>query len=76
MLARAFKIDVTHCEQCGGDMRAVSSIMERMSIIRYLKAVGIEYEIPPRGPPKFSNIHLDFEINQLGPIDEPIIYLD
>ena len=25
MLARAFKIDVTQCEQCGGDMRTVSS---------------------------------------------------
>ena len=76
MLARAFKIDVTQCEQCGGNMRAVSSIMERMSIIRYLKAAGIDYEIPARGPPKYIDVSLDFETNQLNAFDEPTIYLD
>jgi hypothetical protein len=75
MLACVFKIDVTKCTECGGDMYAVSSIMDRDSIIRYLKHINIEYEPPPRAPPRIVQGSFGFEQidDQYG--EEPTIYL-
>ena len=36
----------------------------------------VNYEIPARGSPKYTDVSLDFEINQLNAFDEPTIYLD
>lgn len=60
MLARVFKLDVTHCQKCGGDMKAVCSVMKQESVIRYLKHVGLDYEPPPRAPPRYHQPELDF----------------
>jgi hypothetical protein len=55
LLARVFKIDVTNCchPQCEGKLSAIAAIQDRDEIIRYLKHEGIDYEPPPRAPPKY-----------------------
>ena len=52
MLAQVFKIDVSRCEKCGGDMAAICSVIKRDSIVRYLKHIKIDYDPPPRAPPR------------------------
>jgi hypothetical protein len=52
MLAKVFKIDVTKCEGCGGEMQAMGSVQDRLSVERYLKHVGIDHKPPARAPPQ------------------------
>ena len=52
MLARVFKVDVTKCVNCGGEMAIVAAVTERRAITRYLEHVGIAAHAPPRGPPR------------------------
>ena len=61
MLARVFKIDVTTCDSCGGQMQAVAAVMDAVSIKRYLTHVNLEYEPPPRAPPGLSQSSFAFE---------------
>ena len=42
MLAKVFKIDVTKCEKCGGAMKAIASVMDRDSVVRHLRHVGMD----------------------------------
>jgi hypothetical protein len=55
MLARVFKIDVTKCVKCGGEMAIVAAVTERRAITRYLAHVGIATTAPVRGPPRCDN---------------------
>ena len=74
VLAKAFKIDVTKCERCNGDMTVMAALIDRGEVARYRKHVGIEHEAPARAPPRFTEEPLDF-----GPEyyeDEPVITLD
>ena len=74
MLAKVFKIDVTKCEHCNGDMAVMAALIDRSEVVRYLKHVGIEHEAPTRAPPRHKEEPLDF-----GPEyyeDEPVITLD
>lgn len=59
-LARVFKNDVSKCEHCGGEMVAICAVMKKESIIRYLKGQGVDYEPPPRAPPRSSQTELEF----------------
>jgi hypothetical protein len=52
MLARVFKVDVTKCPACGGEMTIVCAVTESRSIKRYLERVGIDPHPPARGPPE------------------------
>jgi hypothetical protein len=52
MLARVFKIDVTKCPDCGGEMALRAQLTEPDSIRRYLKHVGLDPDPPARAPPK------------------------
>ena len=61
MLARVFKIDMLKCECCGGKLRPICAVTESDAIRRYLKSVEIDYEPPPRGPPRYSQESFDFE---------------
>jgi hypothetical protein len=61
MLAKVFKIDVTKCNKCGGDMSVVAALRDSHSIERYLKHVGIDHEAPARAPPKYQPGELFFE---------------
>ena len=47
MLAKVFRIDVTKCQHCKGDMAILAAITNRCEVARYLKHLGIEHEAPP-----------------------------
>ena len=77
MLEKVFKIDVSTCDSCGADMVAVCSIMERESIIRYLKHINIDYDPPERSPPRLSQVEFDFDQTlKQQPAEDNVIYLD
>ncbi|MBM4254192.1 MAG: transposase [Deltaproteobacteria bacterium] len=61
MLAQVFKIDVTTCPQCGGDLAKVCAITDPMEARRYLKHLGLDYEPPPRAPPRHEQGEFHFE---------------
>jgi hypothetical protein len=74
MLAKVFKIDVTKCEGCGGEMQAMGSVQDRLSVERYLKHVGIDHKPPARAPPSaFQQTEL---FDQSPAHEESAIYLD
>ena len=74
VLAKAFKIDVTKCERCNGDMTVMAALIDRGEVARYRKHVGIEHEAPARAPPRFTEESFDFGPEYYG--DEPVITLD
>ena len=53
MLAKVFKIDVSKCDECGGEMRAICSVVEPSSVQKYLNHINVDYEPPARAPPRF-----------------------
>lgn len=59
-------------------MVAICSIMERKSIIRYLKHININYDPPERAPPRSSQGEFDFDrtLEQQQPEEDNVIYLD
>ena len=61
MLAHVFKIDVLKSEQCGGNLVKVCAVTDLMQARRYLKHVGLDYEPPPRAPPRFEQGEFTFE---------------
>lgn len=74
MLAKVVKIDVTRCEGCGGDMQAMDSVHDRLSLERYLKHVGIDHKPPARAPPNaFKQTEL---FDQSTSQEESVIYLE
>ena len=50
LLARVFKIDVSHCPRCGGDMLMRAPLQDPTQIARYLKHVGEGVDPPPIAP--------------------------
>ena len=54
MLDKVFKIDVTKCHHCKGDMAILAAITNRSKVARYLKHLGIEQEAPARAPPRYQ----------------------
>jgi len=56
LLKRVFRVDVSVCPACGGDMRIVACLTDPASIRRYLKGVGLPTEppeiAPARSPPQ------------------------
>ncbi len=74
MLARGFKIAVLKCD-CGGDLIPLGAVRDLGEVRGYLQHVNIEYDPPPRGPPKAVQGSLDFE--QYHPDElEAVIHLD
>ena len=75
MLSRVFKIDVLKCT-CGGDLKPLGAVQDPAEIRRYLKHFNIEYDPPPRGPPKL--VQESFEFDQAPLLDdyEAVIYTD
>ena len=76
MLAKVFKIDVTECEKCGGEMTKIGSILDRPSIERYLRPVNIDSDPLSRAPPRLVQECLDFDQSTPDQEKEAIIYLD
>jgi len=42
-----FRIDVTKCEACGGEMQLVATALEKESIRRFLEHAGLAARPPP-----------------------------
>ena len=53
LLKRTFEIDVSHCAECGGEMKILAAIMEREALEKILKHVGIPPKPPPIAPPRY-----------------------
>ena len=50
LLARVFRIDVTHCPDCGGPMRIIAALTDPGSIRRCLQGMGLPARAPPIVP--------------------------
>jgi hypothetical protein len=50
LLKRVFNLDLTHCPQCGGELRIVAAILQRQAIKKILNPLGLEAQPPPRAP--------------------------
>jgi hypothetical protein len=50
LLKRGFNLDLTHCPQCGGELRTVAAILQRQAIEKILNHLGLEAQPPPRAP--------------------------
>ena len=62
MLAKVFKIDVSQCGSCGGDLVKIAAITDPMEARRYLKHVGIPHDAPARAPPRSVQGEFECEI--------------
>jgi hypothetical protein len=61
MLAKTFKIDVTKCQFCQGDMRKLAAVVDALEARRFLKHIGLDYTPPPGGPPQFTQLELSYD---------------
>ena len=50
LLKRVVDIAVTHCPQCGGDLKIIAAIEEPAMIVRILTHLGLHARAPPRAP--------------------------
>ena len=73
MLSRVFKIDVLKC-YCGGDLKPLGAVQDPAEVRRYLKHCNIEYDPPPRGPPKLVQDSFEFDQAILLNDYEAVIY--
>ncbi len=48
MLAKTFKIDVSKCQACQGDLRKIGAVVDGGEVQRYLKHMGLDYTSPPK----------------------------
>jgi hypothetical protein len=64
MLAKVFRIDVTKCQHCKGDMAIIAAITNRSEVARDLKHLGIEHEAPARAPPRYQEEPFEFGSEQ------------
>lgn len=56
LLKRVFEIDIEHCSHCGGNMKIISAILERVAITKILNHLGLPAEAPPRSPAKIQGL--------------------
>ena len=61
MLAQVFKIDVSSCPSCGGNMAAVCAVTDPGEVKRYLHHINVDYDPPARAPPKRVQGKFDFD---------------
>jgi len=60
LLARVFKIDVSTCPKCSGEMIIKGALRDREEIARYLKHEGIPTDPPPIAPARYEQEEFDF----------------
>ncbi len=75
MLSKVFKIDVSTCEKCGGEMEAICAVQKPEAIKRYLAHIGIDYKPPARGPPLLKQESFDFDQSE-GLFEDPVICIE
>jgi hypothetical protein len=73
MLARTFKIDVTKCDRCSGEMRAVAAVTCPDGIKRYLRHLGLDSDPPSLASARARLESLDFDQSQYFEDEFPII---
>ena len=71
MLAKAFKIDVTTCETCGGKLKKVCAVSDRDRIRRYMRHFNIDSDPPARTPARQQPIEFDFDQSQYDQREPP-----
>lgn len=76
MLAKVFNIDVSTCDACGGDLRAICAVTDPDSVARYLRHLNVDPDPPSRSPPRRRQGELAFDQIAGGGEDAPVIYLD
>jgi Putative transposase len=58
LLNRVFKIDVTQCQYCRGDVKVVAAVLQKTAIEQILKHLGLPNEVPvispARAPPQIQ----------------------
>ena len=58
LLNRVFKIDVTQCQYCRGDVKVVAAVLQKTAIEQILKHLGLPTEVPvispARAPPQIQ----------------------
>ena len=50
LLKRVFEIDLTHCPNCGGELKIIAAILEAPVIEKILTHLGLQARAPPRAP--------------------------
>ena len=50
LLNRVFKIDITQCQFCRGEVKRVAAILERDAIEKILRHLGLPTQPPPIHP--------------------------
>jgi hypothetical protein len=69
LLNRVFKIDVTKCQYCKGEVKVMAAVLQRTAIEQILKHLGLQTEVPvispARAPPQ---IQMD-DFRQIPPHD-------
>jgi hypothetical protein len=50
LLKRTFRLDVLHCDECGGRMKLVALVKDPTSVHRFLTGVGLPTGPPPHPP--------------------------
>ncbi len=61
MLAKVFKIDVTECDSCGGEMQKICAVNDGDSIRRYLLHLGPDPDPPGRTKPSVHQAEILFQ---------------
>ena len=61
ILARVFKINISICPDCGGEMVVMGMVQNPDEVSRYLKHVGISTRAPPIAEAKIKQIPLEFD---------------
>jgi len=61
MLARTFGVDVSLCPECGGEMRVVAMVHDRLEIARYLRHIGLKEHPPPVAKARYDQASLPFD---------------
>jgi len=56
LLKRVFEIDIEHCPHCGGNMKIIAVILERVAITKILNHLDLPAETPPRSPAKIQGL--------------------
>jgi hypothetical protein len=73
ILARVFKLDVLKPD-CGGDLTPLGRVQDPSEIKKYLQHMKIEYDPPPRGPPRQMQGRFGFEQQYDNEAAEPAFY--
>lgn len=56
LLRRVFKIDTTHCLNCGIELKIIAAILTLSVIVKTLTHLGLQARASPRAPARRSQL--------------------